>query len=115
MSPSYVPLIELLIEHVIGWFTRRKKIRDLILPLIEEALKNGELPDNDTRREWVVAYLIREKGLSESSARLLVEAGIKLWKKITAKRIEKEQEQQAKDAKAAAKKLAKETKANKEI
>jgi len=67
--------------------SRRSKVKKLVLPLIEQAAVKG-LMDNGARREWVVAQLAAQ-GLSDSSARLLTEAGVKLWKKLEAKRQKK--------------------------
>ena len=73
-----------LIESIVGLLSRRSKVKKLVLPLIEQAAVKG-LMDNGARREWVVAQLAAH-GLSDSSARLLTEAGVKLWKKLEAKR-----------------------------
>ena len=92
---AYAPLIGRLIEMIINLLSKRKKIRELVLPLIQKAAIDGQLPDNKARRDWVVGVLIKDYELSESTARLLVEAGLKLWKRIEEKRLKKE----AKDAK----------------
>ena len=92
---AYAPLIGRLIEMIINLLARRKKVRELVLPLIQKAAIDGQLPDNKARRDWVVGVLIKDYELSESTARLLVEAGLKLWKKLEEKRLKKE----AKEAK----------------
>ena len=92
---AYAPLIGRLIEMIINLLSKRKKIRELVLPLIQKAAIDGQLPDNKARRDWVVGVLIKDYELSESTARLLVEAGLKLWKKLEEKRLKKE----AKEAK----------------
>jgi len=92
---AYAPLIGRLIEMIINLLARRKKVRELVLPLIQKAAIDGQLPDNKARRDWVIGILIKEYELSESTARLLVEAGLKLWKKLEEKRLKRE----AKEAK----------------
>jgi len=92
---AYAPLIGRLIEMIINLLSKRKKIRELVLPLIQKAAIDGQLPDNKARRDWVVGVLIKDYELSESTARLLVEAGLKLWKKLEEKRLKRE----AKEAK----------------
>jgi len=92
---AYAPLIGRLMEMIVNLLARRKKVRELVLPLIQKAAIDGQLPDNKARRDWVTGILIKEFELSESTARLLVEAGLKLWKKLEEKRLKKE----AKDAK----------------
>lgn len=75
-----------LFEAIIKALAKRKKVRELVLPLIEAAAMNSSLPDNAARREWVVAYLMNEHAMSDSTARLLTEAGVALWKKLEAKK-----------------------------
>lgn len=80
-------LLPSLIDAIVGALKRRKKVRELVLPLIEQAAalaEAGTANTNESRREFVVAALMKQ-GLSESDARLLTEAGVKLWKKIQAK------------------------------
>jgi len=89
---AYAPLIGRLIEMIINLLARRKKVRELILPLIVEA---EAIADNKARRDFVVNALMTEYGESESTSRLLLEAGLKLRKKLEEKRLKKE----AKDAK----------------
>ena len=84
---SNVAGILALVEALVGVFKRSKKIRDVVLPLVERAAGMVDL-GNDGRREFVVAELIKQ-GLSESDARLLTEAGVKLWKKLEAKKAKK--------------------------
>lgn len=79
-----VEILVALVEKLVRFIARRRVLKREILPLIEQAAMNAALMDNVARREWVVAQLVAG-GLSESSARLLVEAGVKLWKKIQEK------------------------------
>lgn len=72
-----------IVQAITAVFSRGKKIRDVVLPLVEQAAGMADL-GNDGRREFVVAELLKQ-GLSESDARLLTEAGVKLWKKLQAK------------------------------
>jgi len=91
MNPAlFIPLIQAFSRLL----EKRKKIRALVLPLIVKAAADGALPDNAARREFVVAYLMREHGMPESTARLLTEAGIAIWKKIEKKRLKKEAKKQ---------------------
>ena len=105
MTPATVITV---IEALISVFWRARKIRNEVLPLVEEASKiagSDTLTNNESRREYVVRSLISQ-GIPESSARLLTEAGVKLWKKIQAKAEKKAAKAEKKAAKAA--KLAKE-------
>ena len=92
---TYAPLIGRMIELIIGILARRKRVRELVLPLVIKAAADGALPDNKARRDWVISVLIDQYELSESSARMLVEVGLKLWRKMERKRLKKK----AKDAK----------------
>jgi len=85
----HVSLVLLLVEAVSRLLSKRRKLKELVLPLITEAVFDGRLPDNAARREWVVHYLIKEHGMSESAARLLTEAGVALWKKLQRKKHKK--------------------------
>ena len=74
-----------LIESIVGLLSRRSKVKKLVLPLIEQAAANSSvLTTNEARRGSVISALMG-RGLSESSARLLTEAGVKLWKKLAAR------------------------------
>ena len=84
-----VSLVLLLVEAVARLLSKRRKLRELVLPLVTEAALDGRLPDNAARREWVVQYLTKEHGMSESAARLLTEAGVSLWKKLQRKKHKK--------------------------
>ena len=79
---NFGPLFTALFGAIVRLLERRKKIRELILPLIVKAAADG-LPDNAARRDFVVNYT--EQGMSESTARLLTEAGVALHKKIQKK------------------------------
>lgn len=112
MSANYIPLIGRLIEMIVNLLVKRKTVRDLILPLIQQAAIDGSLPDNNARRAFVLNYLVTEKNLSESEARLLIEAGLKLYKRIAEKDAQKAADAEEKRMKAeakAAKKKAKES------
>lgn len=103
MNANYIPLIGKLIEMIVNLLVKRKTVRDLILPLIQQAAIDGSLPDNAARRAFVLNYLTTEKGLSESEARLLIEAGLKLYKRITEREAKKKADEEEKEAKKAAK------------
>ena len=103
MNANTISAIASLIEAIVLMFVRRKKIRDIVLPLIEKAAADGTLPSNEARREYVVNYLMTQHSMTESTARLLVEGGIKLWKKMTDKKKEDEEKAAAKATKKAAK------------
>lgn len=73
------------IVRAVAW---RGKVKALVLPLIEQAASGNPPLDNAARREYVVAALMKQ-GLSESDARLLTEAGVKYWKRLSAKAAKK--------------------------
>lgn len=82
-------LIANLVATIAAALRRRRAIRTEVLPLIEQAaMMYGSDAGNTARREWVLEQL-GAKGLSESQARLLTEAGVALWKKLAAKRAKK--------------------------
>ena len=83
MNPS---LILALIEAIVNALSKRKKVREIVLPLIQAAAADAGLSTNDMRREKVVSLLMEKERMSESTARLLTEVGLKLWKRIEAKR-----------------------------
>jgi hypothetical protein len=88
MNPTAIISV---VEAIVRAFARRKAIKNKVLPLIEEAAKiasSDAAATNESRRDWVVAALMKE-GLPESTARLLTEAGVKLWKKLEAKKAKK--------------------------
>ena len=94
---NIAPLIALA-DWLARLFARRHAIKAQVLPLIEEAAtKYPTLDSNAERREWVVQTLIRN-GLTESSARLMTEAGVALWKRIQAKKAKKAAKAAAKAA-----------------
>jgi len=78
------------IEAIIRAFARRRAVKNIVLPLVEAAaVKYPALSVSyDERRDHVIEQL-RHHGLSESDARLLTEAGVKLWKKLEAKHAKK--------------------------
>lgn len=78
------PLVSLLVDL----FRKRRFIRETVLPLIQQAEKAYAFTDgafnNDHRRHLVVNAL-RARGLSDSEAALLTEAGVRLYKRLQAK------------------------------
>ena len=79
-ATGIVSLVGLIVELV----RKRKLIKDEVLPLVDEA--QVKLPgDSASRRAWVVSELIA-RGFSESDSRWLTESGVKMWKRIQAKR-----------------------------
>jgi len=80
MSPIVMPIVSLLIDL----FRKRREIRNVVVPLIATADGRIDLPNTKARREWVVGILVG-RGLAESDARLLTEAGVKVWKRIQKK------------------------------
>jgi len=83
--PIPAVLVTSLIEAIAGLLSKRRKLRSIVLPLLEQAEADGTLPDNAARRAWVLAYLMNEQGMSESTARMLIEAGVQLAKKLKRK------------------------------
>jgi hypothetical protein len=81
VSPLVMPVLSLLVDL----FKRRRTIKGMVLPMVEAA--NG-IPNHEERREAVVKALL-VRGFEESEARLLVEAGVRLWKKYEKKRLKK--------------------------
>ena len=104
MNANYIPLIASLVEALVNIFIKRRKVRDLVLPLIEKAAADGTLPDNKARRDWVLSVMTNEYGLSESTARLLIEAGVALYKKLADKKAKVADKAAAKAERAAKKK-----------
>jgi|SRR5678815_3563766 hypothetical protein len=104
MSFNYASLLPILIEYITKWLEKHRALKNLVLPLLESAAHDVNLPDNTARREWVVNWLITEKQMKESDARLLVEAGLKLYKKIAKKKADAQAKKDAAAAKKAAKK-----------
>ncbi len=90
MNPLF---IEELVMGIVKLFTRRKKLKEEVLPIIEEADK--KFPDAKERRAYVLNLLQADLGMSESSARLTLEAGLKYWKKIQEKLAKKAAKQRA--------------------
>ena len=80
MSPVVMPILSLLIDL----FRKRREIRNVVVPLIAAADGRGDLVGTQARREWVVGILVG-RGLPESDARLLTEAGVKVWKRLKKK------------------------------
>jgi len=91
MSPLVGPLLSIVLEV----FKRRRFIRDEVVPLIGAA---EAFPDYAQRREWVVSQLRARAGLAESEARLLTETGVRLFKKLEAKRLKRLAKKAAKAA-----------------
>lgn len=87
--PIPASLVISLVESIVNLLSKRHKLKSIVLPLLEKAELDGTLPDNAARRAWVLAYLMNEQGLSESTARMLLEAGVQLAKKLKAKAEEK--------------------------
>jgi len=89
-----------LIEAIVAAFQRHRTVKNEVIPLIEEAVNiPGLIPeDNAARRKYVIDNLMA-RGLSESTSRLLLEAGLKLWKKLEAKKAKKAAKKAAKEGK----------------
>lgn len=77
-------VVEGLFEILTRWLSRKRKVKEFVLPLIQDADGNVALADNHARREWVLKQLM-EKGLSESESLALVLAGVKVWRKMQEK------------------------------
>ena len=98
MSPLVGPLLSIVLEV----FKRRRFIRDEVVPLVASAeglLQKGDARVNTAaRREWVVSQLRARAGITESEARLLTETGVRLFKKLEAKRLTRLEKKAAKRA-----------------
>lgn len=82
MNPLLMPALHLIVDL----FKKRRLIRDEVLPLVELA-ESGKL-DNAGRRAFVLQRLLNQ-GVSENDARLMLAAGLKVFRKLQAKRARK--------------------------
>lgn len=67
-------------------FKKRRFIRDEVIPLVELA-ESGKL-DNAGRRAFVLQRLLNQ-GVSENDARLMLAAGLKVFRRLQAKQAKK--------------------------
>lgn len=81
MNPAIMPVLNLLVNFL----QERRILKTRVLPLVESV---SQLADPAERRMLVLQTLMTQ-GLDETTARLLVEKGVRLWKKREAKRLKK--------------------------